>query len=93
MAAKSVATANNMLTPLMILPMMGSGFAPTGSMPAGLKRFADYLPFTPFIETLRGLLMGTRMDKSATLPITSCALTALGGYLWAKRLYDREPTK
>lgn len=37
--------------------------------------------------------MGTRMDNSATLPISWCALTALGGYLWAKKLYDRPPSE
>lgn len=93
MVAKSVATASNMLTPLMILPMMGSGFVPTDTMPGGLKWFAEYQPFTPFIETLRGLLMGTPIDNSAIMAIGWCALIALGGYLWAKKLYNREPTK
>ncbi|WP_262700715.1 MULTISPECIES: ABC transporter permease [Streptomyces] len=93
MVAKTVATASNMLTPLMILPMMGSGFVPTDTMPGGLKWFAEYQPFTPFIETLRGLLMGTPIDNSAILAIGWCALIALGGYLWAKKLYNREPAK
>ncbi len=91
--AKSVAAASNMLTPLMILPMMGSGFVPTDSMPAGLRWFADYQPFTPFIETLRGLLMGTPIGNNAILAVGWCALIALGGYLWAKKLYNREPTR
>ncbi|MGH4035946.1 ABC transporter permease [Actinomycetota bacterium Odt1-20B] len=93
MVAKSVATASNMLTPLMVLPMMGSGFVPTDSMPAGLSWFADYQPFTPFIETLRGLLMGTPIGNSAILAISWCALIAVGGHQWAKKLYNREPTK
>ncbi len=93
MLAKSVATASNMLTPLMILPMMGSGFVPTDSMPSGLRWFADHQPFTPFIETLRGLLMGTPIGNSATLAVGWCAAIALGGYLWARKLYNREPTK
>ncbi|MDN0200184.1 ABC transporter permease [Streptomyces sp. S.PNR 29] len=91
--AKSVAAASNMLTPLMILPMMGSGFVPTDSMPAGLQWFADYQPFTPFIETLRGLLMGTPIGNNAILALGWCALIALGGYLWATKLYNREPTQ
>ncbi|WP_413098456.1 hypothetical protein [Streptomyces sp. Inha503] len=62
-------------------------------MPGGLKWFAEYQPFTPFIETLRGLLMGTPIDNSAILAIGWCALIALGGYLWAKKLYNREPAK
>ncbi|MFE6049291.1 ABC transporter permease [Kitasatospora sp. NPDC056446] len=93
MVAKSVATASNMLTPLMVLPMMGSGFVPTDSMPGGLKWFAAYQPFTPFIETLRGLLLGTPIGNSAILATGWCALIALGGYLWARRLYNREPVR
>jgi ABC-2 type transport system permease protein len=93
MVAKNVATASNMLTPLMILPMMGSGFVPTDSMPGGLKWFAEYQPFTPFIETLRGLLMGTPIGDNAILAISWCAVIALGGYLWARKLYNREPTR
>ncbi|MFD7657838.1 ABC transporter permease [Actinosynnema sp. NPDC059797] len=91
--AKSVAAASNMLTPLMVLPMMGSGFVPTDSMPAGLKWFADHQPFTPFIETLRGLLMGTPTGDNATLALGWCALITLGGYLWARKLYNREPAR
>ena len=45
--------------PLILLPFLGSGFVPTDSMPTGLRWFAEYQPFTPIIETLRGLLMGT----------------------------------
>ncbi|GAA4897213.1 ABC-2 type transport system permease protein [Stackebrandtia albiflava] len=93
MVAKSVATASNMLTPLMILPMTGSGFVPTDSMPTGLRWFAEYQPFTPFIETLRGLLMGTPMGDGLILTVGWCAAIGLGGYLWAKRLYNREPTR
>ena len=79
--------------PLMLLPFLGSGFVPTDSMPAGLRWFAEYQPFTPFIETLRGLLIGTPIGNNAILAIGWCALIALGGYLWAKKLYNREPTQ
>ncbi|MFE2754327.1 ABC transporter permease [Actinosynnema sp. NPDC059335] len=91
MVAKTVAGASTMLTPLMVLPMVGSGFAPTDSMPAGLRWFAEYQPFTPFIETLRGLLSGTPIGHSAILAVGWCALITVGGYLWARRLYNREP--
>ena len=46
-------------------PLPGSGFVPTDSMPAGLRLFAEYQPFTPIIETLRGLLLGTAIGNSA----------------------------
>jgi ABC-2 type transport system permease protein len=93
MVAKSVASASSMLTPLMILPMMGSGFVPTDSMPTGLRWFAEYQPFTPCIETLRGLLMGTPIGNNAILAIVWCAVITLGGYLWAKHLFNREPSR
>lgn len=43
---------------LTILPFVGSGFVPTDTMPAGLRWFAEYQPFTPVIETLRGTGIG-----------------------------------
>jgi ABC-2 type transport system permease protein len=88
MVSKSVETASNLPMPLMLLPFLGSGFVPTGSMPAGIRWFAENQPFTAFIETLRGLLMGTPMGNSGLLTIAWCVLIALGGHLWARRLYD-----
>ncbi|CAM3313127.1 ABC transporter permease [Kibdelosporangium persicum] len=91
MVSDNPATASNLPLPLMILPMMGSGFVPTDSMPAGLRWFAEYQPFTPFIDTVRGLLMGTPIGNSAMYAAGWCVLIALAGYLWAKKLYNREP--
>ena len=59
LAAKSVETASNTPMFLTLLPFLGSGFVPTATMPAGLRQFADYQPFTPVTETVRGLLTGT----------------------------------
>jgi ABC-2 type transport system permease protein len=91
LTAKTVATASNLPMPLMILPMIGSGFVPTGSMPAGLRWFANHQPFTAFIETLRGLLMGTPIGAEAAFAVGWCVVIGLGGYLWAKRRYNRAP--
>lgn len=92
LASGSVETAGNVPMPLMFLPFLGSGFAPTETMPAGLRWFAEYQPFTPVIETLRGLLTGTGAGDSAPLALGWCAVIALGGYLWSRRLYDRDPS-
>ena len=89
MVSESVETASNLPMPLILLPFLGSGFVPTDSMPAGLRWFAEYQPFTPVIETLRGLLLGTPIGGSAYLAIAWCVVIALAGYLWAKRLYNR----
>jgi ABC-2 type transport system permease protein len=93
LVSKSVETASNAPMPLMLLPFLGSGFVPTGSMPAGLRWFAEYQPFTPVIETLRGLLLGTPIGNSAILAITWCAAITLAGYLWARKLFNRDPSR
>ena len=58
-------------------------------MPAGLRWFAEYQPFTPIIETLRGLLLGTPIGSSGWLAIAWSLAIGLGSYVWAKHLYDR----
>jgi ABC-2 type transport system permease protein len=88
--SRSVETASNLPMPLILLPFLGSGFVPTDSMPAGLRWFAEYQPFTPIIETLRGLLMGGPIGNNAWIALVWCAVIALGGYLWSKRLFNRE---
>jgi ABC-2 type transport system permease protein len=89
LVAKSVETASNLPMFLVLLPFLGSGFVPTDSMPAGLRWFAEYQPFTPIIETLRGLLLGTPTGSSALLAVAWSAGIALLGYLWARRLFNR----
>jgi ABC-2 type transport system permease protein len=92
MVTKSVETASNLPMPLFLLPFLGSGFVPTDSMPAGLRWFAEHQPFTPIMETLRGLLMGTPIGDSGTIAVAWCAAIGLGGYVWARHLFDRDPT-
>jgi ABC-2 type transport system permease protein len=91
LVSKSVETASNLPMFLTLLPFLGSGFVPTDSMPTGLRWFAEYQPFTPVIETLRGLLMGTPIGANAIIAIAWCAGIALLAYLWAKSLYNRRP--
>ena len=90
LAAKTVEGASNTPMVLTFLPFLGSGFVPTDSMPAGLRWFAEYQPFTPIIETLRGLLMDKPIGNNAWIALGWCAVIALGGYLWSKRLFNRE---
>jgi ABC-2 type transport system permease protein len=61
-------------------------------MPTGLRWFAEYQPFTPVIETVRGLLMGTPVDDYVVLAFGWSLAIALVSYLWAKRLFNRDPT-
>ncbi|MEN0140154.1 MAG: ABC transporter permease [Rhodococcus sp. (in: high G+C Gram-positive bacteria)] len=89
LVSKSVETASNLPMVLILLPFLGSGFVPTDSMPAGLRWFAEYQPFSPVIETVRGLLLGGPVGSSAVLAVGWSAGIALFGYLWAKRLFNR----
>lgn len=89
LAANSVETASNTPMIFTLLPFLGSGFVPTASMPEPLRSFAEHQPFTPIIETFRGLLAGTPIGGNGWLAIGwSVAITILG-YLWARRLYER----
>jgi ABC-2 type transport system permease protein len=92
MVTKSVEAASNLPMPLVLLPFLGSGFVPVESMPAGMRWFAEHQPFTPMMETLRGLLMGTPIGSSAVVALAWCAFISLSGYLWARDLYEREPS-
>jgi len=89
MVTNSVETASNLPMPLVLLPFLGSGFVPTDSMPGPLKLFAEYQPFTPIIETLRGLLTGTSFGNDGILAVAWCAAIAAVSYVWAMRLYER----
>ena len=93
LVTKSVETASNLPMPLMLLPFLGSGFVPTDSMPAGLRWFAEYQPFTPVIETLRGLLLGTSIGNSAIIAVAWCAAITLASYLWARAAFNRDPAR
>ncbi|WP_336029247.1 ABC transporter permease [Geodermatophilus sp. FMUSA9-8] len=90
---QTVEAASNVPMPLMLLPFFGSGFVPVESMPGALRWFAENQPFTPVIETLRGLLTGTAIGSSGWVAVAWCAGIALVGYLWAVRNYERRPAR
>jgi ABC-2 type transport system permease protein len=93
LVTKTVEAASNLPTPLVFLPFLGSGFVPTDSMPTGLRWFATYQPFTPVIDTVRGLLVGTAIGNSAVIAVGWCAAITLVSYLWARKLYNRDPIR
>lgn len=92
LAAKTVETASNTPMIVMFLPFLGSSFVPTASMPAGLRGFAEYQPFTPANEAIRALLTGGQVGDRIWLTAAWCAGMALLGYVWARARYQRDPT-
>ncbi|MER5987763.1 ABC transporter permease, partial [Streptomyces sp. NPDC001787] len=52
---------------------------------------AEYQPFTPAIETFRGLLLGTEIGHNGWLTLAwSLGLTILG-YLWSTSTFHHDP--
>ncbi len=93
LVAKSVESASNLPMPLVLLPFLGSGFVPTDSMPTAVRWFAEYQPFTPMMETLRGLLLGTGIGADAAVAVAWCAAITAVSFLWARRLYNRNTAR
>jgi ABC-2 type transport system permease protein len=93
LVTRSPEAASNAPLPLQSLPFLGSAIVPTASMPAAMRVFAENQPFTPIIETLRGLLMGTAIGDSALLAVAWCVGLALVGCLWARWAFNRPRTR
>ena len=92
LVAKNPESASNLPLPLLILPFFGSGFVPTESMPNGLAWFAEHQPFTPIMDTLRGLLLGSAIGDSGVIAVAWCVAITVASYLWARKLYNRDPS-
>jgi ABC-2 type transport system permease protein len=93
LAAKTPESASNAPTPLIILAFLGSGFVLTRSMPTTIRWFAEYQPFTPVIDTVRGLLTGGPIGNNAVIAIAWCLAITAGSYLWARKLFSRDPVQ
>jgi ABC-2 type transport system permease protein len=87
--ARSPETAGLASVPLVMLPFFSSAIVPAETMGPGLRQFAEYQPFTPIIETVRGLLAGTPDTATAVIAVAWCAGIALVGYLWASSTFTK----
>lgn len=90
---KTPAGANSLSLIFLLLTFTSSAFVSPDAMPAAVRWFAEYQPFTPVIDTLRALLTGMPLGDSAILAVIWCAILALVGYLWARAVYSREPVR
>ena len=82
--------AGNNAVPLVILPFISSAFVPVEAMPGWFQPIAEYQPFTPAIETLRGLLLGSGIGHNGWLTVAWCVGLAVLGYYGSKALFNRE---
>ena len=90
-AAKTPEGANGATLLLQFGPFISSAFVPPETMPPGVGWIAEHQPFTPMIDTVRGLLLGTPIGNSAVVGIAWAMGIAVVGYLWARRAYYRTP--
>ncbi|MGW6864457.1 ABC transporter permease [Streptomyces sp. NPDC054904] len=91
MVSPNAEAASNSAMPLILLPLISSAFTPIDAMPGWFQPIAQYQPFTPAIETLRGLLLGTEIGHNGWLSVAwSIALAALG-YRWSTASFKRDP--
>ncbi|OXS33342.1 ABC transporter permease [Streptomyces sp. XY006] len=91
LASPNAEAASNMAMPLILLPLISSAFIPADTMPGWFQPIAEYQPFTPAIETLRGLLLGTEIGNNGWLAIAWCVGLSALGYFWSKSLFNRDP--
>jgi ABC-2 type transport system permease protein len=83
--------AGNNAMPLILLPLLSSTFVPLDSMPGWFQPIAEYQPFTPAIETLRGLLLGTQIGHNGWLALAWCLGLAVLGYFWSTSKFNDDP--
>ncbi|MFD9539138.1 ABC transporter permease [Streptomyces sp. NPDC060022] len=91
MGSPNAEAASNNAMPLILLPLISSAFTPVDSMPGWFQPIAEYQPFTPAIETLRGLLLGTEIGNNWWITIAWCLGLTVLGYRWSKAQFDRDP--
>lgn len=83
--------ASNNAMPLILLPLLSSAFVPVDAMPGWFQPIAEYQPFTPAIETLRGLLLGSEIGNNGWLAVVWCLGLAVLGYFWSVSKFNRDP--
>ncbi len=89
LAAKTPESAGMASVPLVLLPFLSSAIVPADKMGPGVRQFAEYQPFTPIIETLRGLLTGAPSGSKAIIAVAWCIGIALVGYLWSLATFTK----
>jgi ABC-2 type transport system permease protein len=74
-----------------LLPFFSSAFVPPAAMSGAVKWFAGHEPYTPIIDSLRGLMLGTPVGHDGVIAVLWCLAMAAAGYLWARLLFRRDP--
>ncbi|MFJ1455153.1 ABC transporter permease [Nocardia wallacei] len=89
MAAKTPESAGMSVVPLIMLPFVSSAIVPADKMGQGVRQFAQYQPFTPIIESLRGFLTGNPSGGYTAAALAWCVGFAVVGYLWSRATFSK----
>lgn len=89
MAAKTPESAGMGVVPLIMLPFVSTAIVPAEKMGQGVRQFAQYQPFTPIIESLRGFLAGNPSGGYTAAALAWCAGFAVVGYVWSRITFDK----
>ena len=90
LVGKTPAGANSMSLIFLLLSFTSSAFVRTDTMPTAVRWYAEYQPFTPVTNALRGLLLGTPVSmETLALAIGWSVGLALLGYILARLAYRR----
>lgn len=89
LTAKSPEGASVFSYPLIFLPMFSSAFAPTETMPAAVRWFAENQPVTSIVETVRALLNCEPVGNDIWVALAWCLGITVVAYIFAMRAYKR----
>jgi ABC-2 type transport system permease protein len=76
-----------------LLPFLSSAFVTPEAMSGPVRWFAAHEPFTPVIDTLRGLMLDLPVGDTALIAVGWCVIVTAAGYLWARLLFRRDPVR
>jgi ABC-2 type transport system permease protein len=91
--AKSAEGTSPFIMIVQLFPFLSSAFVAPGSMSSAVRWISAHEPFTPIIDTLRGLLLDTPVHDNGVIALAWCVGLALAGYLWSMTLFKRDPKR
>ena len=88
--SKTAESAGGLMFPLFILPFVSSGFAPTDTMHASIRWFAEYQPMTPIINSVRALMLDVPAGNNLWIALAWCVGITIVAFVAAVQVYKRK---
>jgi len=88
--SKTPEGAGGYMFPLFILPFISSGFAPTETMHAAIRWFAQNQPMTPIINNLRSLMLNSMAGNDLWVALTWSVGIIFAAFFAALQVYKRK---